>query len=71
MKGRNEILYHYYTSDFYNVNTLEGKIMENYAICLIIAFVSIPMIFGSIYAWITRPSKYYYKHDGLRWVRKR
>ena len=45
--------------------------MEDHAIYLIIAFISIPAILGSIYAWVTRPSKYYYKHNGIRWIRKR
>ena len=45
--------------------------MENHAICLIIAMVAIPCIIGAVYAWITRPSKYYYKHNGYRWIKKR
>ena len=44
--------------------------MENHAIYLIVAMVAIPCIIGALYAWLTRPSKHYYKLNGYRWEKK-
>lgn len=45
--------------------------MENHAIMLIVALSVVPMLLCGIYAFLTRPSKYYYRHNGTRWIRKR
>lgn len=45
--------------------------IEDHAIASIIAMIGIPYLIGSIYALVTRPSKFYYVHDGLRWKKKK
>lgn len=45
--------------------------IEDYAIACFITAIAVPCILGGIYAFITRPDKYYYKHDGWRWKKKR
>jgi hypothetical protein len=45
--------------------------IEDYVITLLIALASVPCVIGGIVAWLTRPRKYYYRHDGYRWKRKR
>ena len=44
--------------------------IEDVAIVCMLAVFGIPLLIGGIYAWITRPSKYYYKHNGYYWKRK-
>lgn len=45
--------------------------IETHAILLLIAIFGVPCILGLVYALITRPSKYYYKHNGYYWKRKK
>lgn len=45
--------------------------IETHAIVLMLSVFGVPLFLGSIYVWITRPSKYYYKDDGYRWKRKK
>lgn len=38
---------------------------------LIMIFTIVPLLIGGFFAFCSRKPKYYYKHAGNRWIRKR
>ena len=44
--------------------------IEDHAIALFVAVLVLPFIFGGIIAFLTRPTKTYYKHQDGAWHRK-
>ena len=44
--------------------------METYAIIMLICIISVPSVLGGIFAWVSKPPKYYVKLDGY-YLRKK
>jgi hypothetical protein len=45
--------------------------IETGALIIFLSVLGVPLLIGLIYSFLTRPSKYYYKHDGYKWTKKR
>ena len=45
--------------------------IEDYVIGMIIGMVAIPGLIDALYAFLTRPSKVYYRLKGGRWIKRK